>query len=94
MGIGCSSSRFDTGTDGTRGYMLRVGTGSVSCWACRRLDRLSTVIPVRAGLGEPQFRFFARAIWSSSCAHWCGSSYRSHRAIVCVPLVGELKQPG
>ena len=47
--------------DGTRGYMLRVGTGIVFLSA-GDLDRLSTVI--RFELGSPNhLRLFARAIW-------------------------------
>jgi hypothetical protein len=47
--------------NGTRGYMLRVGMGSVFLTAAD-LDRLSTVIRFElASVNE--FRFFARAIW-------------------------------
>ena len=47
--------------DGTRGYMLRVGTGSVFLTA-GDLNRLSTII--RSELfSANQFRFFAQAIW-------------------------------
>jgi hypothetical protein len=47
--------------NGTRGYMLRVGTGSVFLTA-GDLDRLSTVIRFELGSAN-QLRFFARAIW-------------------------------
>jgi hypothetical protein len=47
--------------DGTRGYMLRVGTGRVFLSA-GDLDRLSTVIRLELASAN-QFRFFARAIW-------------------------------
>jgi hypothetical protein len=47
--------------DGTRGYMLRVGTGSVFLTA-GDLDRLSAVIRFEL-VSANQFRFFARAIW-------------------------------
>jgi hypothetical protein len=47
--------------NGTRGYMLRVGTGSVFLTA-GDLDRLSTVIRVELGSAN-QLRFFAQAIW-------------------------------
>jgi hypothetical protein len=47
--------------NGTRGYMLRVGVGSVFLTA-RDLDRLSTVIRFElASVNE--FRNLARAIW-------------------------------
>jgi hypothetical protein len=47
--------------DGTRGYMLRVGTGSVFLSA-GDLDRLSTVIRLELASAN-QFRFLARAMW-------------------------------
>ena len=47
--------------DGTRGYMLRVGTGSVFLSASD-LEGLSTVIRYEL-VSANQFRFFARAIW-------------------------------
>jgi hypothetical protein len=47
--------------NGTCGYMLRVGTGSVFLTA-GDLDRLSTVIRFEL-VSANQFRFFARAIW-------------------------------
>ncbi|MFZ3315652.1 MAG: hypothetical protein WA622_08105 [Mycobacterium sp.] len=47
--------------NGTRGYILRVGTGSVFLTA-GDLDRLSTVIRFELGSAN-QLRFFARAIW-------------------------------
>jgi hypothetical protein len=46
--------------DGTRGYMLRVGTGSVFLSA-GDLDRLSTVIRYELASAN-QFRFFARVM--------------------------------
>ena len=52
--------RLDRG-DGTRGYLLRVGTGSVFLSA-GDLDRLSTVIRFELGSANP-FRFFAQAVW-------------------------------
>jgi hypothetical protein len=48
--------------NGTRGYMLRVGTGRVFLTA-GDLDQLSTVIRFELGLAN-RFRFVARAIWS------------------------------
>ena len=47
--------------NGTRGYMLKVGTGSVFLTA-GDLEGLSTVIRVELGSAN-QFRFFAQAIW-------------------------------
>jgi hypothetical protein len=47
--------------DGTRGYLLKVGTGSV-CLTAGDLEGLSTAIRFELGLAN-QFRFFARAIW-------------------------------
>ena len=47
--------------DGTRGYMLRVGTGSVFLTA-GDLEGLSTVIRLELGSAN-QFRFLAQAIW-------------------------------
>ena len=47
--------------NGTCGYMLRVGTGSVFLTA-GDLDRLSTVIRFEL-VSTNQFRFFARTIW-------------------------------
>ena len=47
--------------NGTRGYLLKVGTGSVFLTA-RDLEGLSTVIRFEL-LSANQFRFFARAIW-------------------------------
>lgn len=47
--------------NGTRGYMLRVGTGSVLL-TTGDLDRLSTVIRFELASAN-QFRFFARLIW-------------------------------
>ena len=47
--------------DGTRGYMLRVGTGSVFLTA-GDLARLSTVIRYEL-ITANQFRLLARAIW-------------------------------
>jgi hypothetical protein len=47
--------------NGTRRYMLRVGTGSVILTP-RDLDRLSTVIQSEI-FAANQFRSFARAIW-------------------------------
>jgi hypothetical protein len=47
--------------DGTRGYLLRVGTGSVFLSA-GDLDRLSTVIRLELASAN-QFRFLARAMW-------------------------------
>jgi hypothetical protein len=47
--------------DGARGYLLRVGTGSVFLSASD-LDRLSTVIRLELASAN-QFRFFIRAIW-------------------------------
>ncbi len=47
--------------DGTRGYLLRVGTGSVFLTA-GDLEGLSTVIRFELVLAN-RFRFFARAIW-------------------------------
>jgi hypothetical protein len=47
--------------NGTRGYMLRVGTGSVLL-TTGDLGRLSTVIRSEL-VSANQFRFFARAIW-------------------------------
>ena len=46
--------------NGTRGYMLRVGTGSVFLTA-RDLDGLSTVIRFELASAD-HFRFFVRAI--------------------------------
>ena len=47
--------------NGTRGYMLRVGTGSVFLTA-GDLKGLSTVIRFEL-ISANRFRFFARAIW-------------------------------
>ena len=47
--------------DGTRGYMLRVGTGSLLLTA-GDLDRLSTVIRFELASAN-QFRYVARTIW-------------------------------
>ena len=47
--------------DGTRGYMLKVGTGSVFLTA-GDLEGLSTVIRVEL-VSANQFRFLAQAIW-------------------------------
>jgi hypothetical protein len=47
--------------DGTRGYLLRVGTGSVYLSAAD-LDRLSTVIRLEL-TSVNQFRFVVRAVW-------------------------------
>ena len=47
--------------NGTSGYLLRVGTGSVFLTA-GDLDLLSTVIRVEL-VSANQLRFFARAIW-------------------------------
>ena len=47
--------------NGTRGYMLRVGTGSAFLTA-GDLDRLSTVIRFELASAN-QFRFFSQAIW-------------------------------
>ena len=47
--------------NGTRGYMLRVGTGSVFLTA-GDLEGLSAVIRFEL-VSANQFRFFARAIW-------------------------------
>jgi len=47
--------------NGTRGYMLRVGTGSVLLTAAD-LKGLSTVIRFELASAN-QFRFFARMIW-------------------------------
>jgi len=47
--------------DGTRGYMLRVGTGRVFLTA-GDLEGLSTVIRYEL-VSANQFRVFARAIW-------------------------------
>ena len=47
--------------DGTRGYMLKVGTGSVFLTA-GDLEGLSSVIRSELVTAN-QFRFFARAIW-------------------------------
>ncbi len=47
--------------NGTRGYMLRVGTGKVFLTA-RDLEGLSTVIRYEL-VSANQFRLFARAIW-------------------------------
>jgi hypothetical protein len=47
--------------DGTRRYMLKVGTGSVFLTA-GDLEGLSTVIRCELGLPN-QLRFFAQAIW-------------------------------
>jgi hypothetical protein len=47
--------------NGARGYILRVGTGSVFLTA-GDLDRLSTVIRLELGTAN-QLRFVARAIW-------------------------------
>jgi hypothetical protein len=47
--------------DGTRAYMLRVGTGKVLLTA-GDLARLSTVIRFEL-ISASQIRFFARAIW-------------------------------
>ena len=47
--------------DGTRGYMLKVGTGSVFLTA-GDLEGLSTVIRYEL-VSANQFRFFAQAIW-------------------------------
>lgn len=47
--------------NGTRSYMLRVGTGSVFL-TTGDLDRLSTVIRFELASAN-QFRFFARTIW-------------------------------
>jgi hypothetical protein len=47
--------------NGTRGYMLRVGTGSVLLTA-GDLNRLSAVIRFEL-FSANQLRFFARAIW-------------------------------
>jgi hypothetical protein len=47
--------------DGTRGYMLRVGTGIVFLTA-GDLHRLSNVIRLELFSASP-FRFLARAIW-------------------------------
>jgi hypothetical protein len=59
MGIG-SSSNLDR-PDGARGYMVKVGTGSVFLTA-GDLEGLSTVIRVEL-VSANQFRFFAQAIW-------------------------------
>jgi hypothetical protein len=53
-------SRLDR-PNGTRGYMLRVGTGSVLLTA-GDLHRLSTAIRLELFTAS-QFRFLARAIW-------------------------------
>jgi hypothetical protein len=47
--------------NGTRGYLLRVGTGSVFLTA-GDLEGLSTVIRYEL-VSANQFRLFARAIW-------------------------------
>jgi hypothetical protein len=47
--------------NGARGYVLRVGTGSVFLTA-GDLDRLSTVTRFELGSAN-QLRFFAQAIW-------------------------------
>ena len=47
--------------DGTRGYMLRVGTGKVLLTA-GDLEGLNTVIRCEL-ISANQFRIFARAIW-------------------------------
>ena len=47
--------------DGTRGYLLRVGTGRVFLTAAD-LEGLSTVIRYEL-VSANQFRFFAQAIW-------------------------------
>jgi hypothetical protein len=47
--------------DGTRSYMLKVGTGSVFLTA-GDLEGLSTVIRVEL-VSANQLRFFAQAIW-------------------------------
>jgi hypothetical protein len=47
--------------DGTRGYLLRVGTGSVFLTA-GDLEGLSTVIRFELGSAN-QFRVFTRAMW-------------------------------
>jgi hypothetical protein len=47
--------------DGTRGYLLRVGTGSVFLTA-GDLEGLSTVIRLELGAAN-HFRFLAQAIW-------------------------------
>jgi hypothetical protein len=47
--------------NGTRGYMLRVGMGSVFLTA-GDLERLSTVIRFELASAK-EFRFLARAIW-------------------------------
>jgi hypothetical protein len=47
--------------DGTRGYMLRVGTGSVFLTA-GDLEGLSTVIRLELGSAN-QLRFLAQTIW-------------------------------
>jgi hypothetical protein len=47
--------------DGTRGYLLKVGSGSVFLTA-GDLDRLSTVIRLEL-FSANQFRFVAQAIW-------------------------------
>jgi hypothetical protein len=64
--------------NGTRGYMLRVGTGSVFLTA-GDLEGLSTVI---------RFELAPDVVRTGVAPHIC-----SHRAIVCVPLV-ELKSAG
>lgn len=53
-------SRLDR-PDGTWGYLLRVGTGSVFLTA-GDLHRLSSVIRLEL-IAAGQFRFLARAIW-------------------------------
>jgi hypothetical protein len=60
MGIGSSSLRLDR-PDGTRSYMLKVGTGSVFLTA-GDLEGLSSAIRVELGSAN-QLRFFAQAIW-------------------------------
>ena len=74
--------------NGTRGYMLRVGTGSVFLTAGRS-GRVEHRHPVGAVLGEPvpilrpghlAFDLVRTGVVPDIC---------SHRAIVCAPLVAE-----
>jgi hypothetical protein len=59
--VGSTPPRTPDRPNGTRGYVLRVGTGSV-CLTAGDLGGLSTVIRFELASAN-QFRLFARAIW-------------------------------
>ena len=72
--------------DGTRGYMLRVGTGSVFLTA-GDLEGLSTVIRFELVLGESVPILRPGDLASDRVRTGVAPHIRSHRAVVCVPLV-------